>query len=170
MEFIQNIMKLFFKTSVYFLFIFSLAFSKSKSTYSSLHDTWRSKNDSKYRVWFQDWSGYTRLFLTINEDTISVEPNKYAAVNRKKPYLFPKAYNKIIKRQLIGNIEWNGEVSWSEGHVNTFKYIEDRSNPKSKLPAVFEGLSVKKNGILQLELVSGPDLKYHMELIPTNVE
>lgn len=168
MEFVQIIMKLFFKLSVYFLFIFSLLFPKS--TYSKLHDTWRSKNDSKYKVWFQDWSGYTRLFLTINEDTISVQPSKYATVNRKKPYLSTKPYNKILKRQLIGNIEWNGEVSWSEGHVNTFKYIVDRSNPKLKLPAVFEGLSVKENGILRLELVSGPDLKYYMELISTNVE
>ena len=168
MEFVQIIVKLFFKISVYFLFIYGLLFSKS--TYSSLNDTWRSKNDSKYRVWFQDWSGYTRLFLTINEDTISVEPSKYSTVDRKKPYLSPKPYNKILKRQLIGNIEWYGEVSWSEGHVNTFQYIVDRSNPKLKLPAVFEGLSVKENGTLRLELVSGSDLKYHMELIPTNVE
>ena len=59
---------------------------------------------------------------------------------------------------------------WNDGHVNTFKYIVDRSNPKSSLPIVFEGLSVKENGVLRLELVSGPDLKYHMELIPTSVE
>ena len=163
-------MKLFFKTSVCFLFILSILFSKSKSSYSSIHDTWRSKTDSRYKVWFQDWSSYTRLFLTINEDTISVQPNKYAAVNRKKPYLFPKPYKKVLKRQLIGNIEWNDKPLWNDGHVNTFKYIVDRSNPKSSLPIVFEGLSVKDNGVLRLELVSGPDLKYHMELIPTSVE
>jgi len=164
-------MKIFLKTPVYLLFIFSLLLSKTESTSSNIHDTWRSKDDSKYRVWFQNWSEYTRLFLTINEDTITVEPNKYAAVNKKKPYLFPKPYKKVYKRQLIGNIEWNEkDVSWRDGYVNTFKYIVDRSNPKLKLPVVFEGLSVIENGVLRLELISGPDLKYNMELIPTHVE
>ena len=63
-------------------------FPKSYSTESELNNTWRSENDSKYRVWFQNWSGYTRLFVTINEDTLSVEANKYAVTNKEKPYLF----------------------------------------------------------------------------------
>ncbi len=152
------------------VFVFSIIFSKTVPNDQSLHDTWRSKDNSKYRVWFQNWSGYTRLFLTINEDTLSVEPNKYAAMNRKKPYLFPKKYEKVFKRQIIGNIEWNGDVSWEEGHINTFSYTVDRSNPKLKLPLTFEGLTVKENGILKLELTSDPGLKYNMELVPTYIK
>lgn len=172
MEIIQIIMKLLIKPSIFLLFLISISFSKSKSQYSSLHDTWRSTNGSKYRVWFQDWSEYTRLFITINEDTLSVLPNKYAAVNRKKPHLYPKPYNKILKRQIIGNIEWDDveNVSWKEGDVNTFRYIVDRSNPKSKLPILYQGKSVKKDGVLQLELFSNSEPKYFMELIPTSVE
>ena len=145
-------------------------FPKSYSTESELNNTWRSENDSKYRVWFQNWSGYTRLFVTINEDTLSVEANKYAVTNKEKPYLFPATFSQILKRQIIGNIDWEDNISWEDGHVNTFTYIVDRSNPKIALPVKFEGIAVLENGKLRLELISSRDLKYHMQLVPTSVE
>ena len=162
-------MKLILRIFTYLTLVASI-FPKSYSTESELNNTWRSENDSKYRVWFQNWSGYTRLFVTINEDTLSVEANKYAVTNKEKPYLFPATYNKIIKRQIIGNIYWDDNLSWEDGHVNTFTYIVDRSNPKISLPVKFEGIAVLENEKLRLELISNRDFKYHMQLVPTLVE
>ena len=162
-------MKFTLSLFTYFTLI-ALVFPKSYSGEGTLNDTWRSENDSKYRVWFQNWSGYTRLFITINEDTLSVEANKYAVANREKPYLFPATYNKILKRQIIGNIEWNDNLSWEDGHVNTFTYVVDRSNPKLSLPFNFEGIAVLENDKLRLELISNRDFKYHMQLVSTSVE
>tara|TARA_B100000768_G_scaffold162829_1_gene163689 strand:- start:16 stop:504 length:489 start_codon:yes stop_codon:yes gene_type:complete len=157
------------KIFTYFILIAQI-FPKSYSGEGALNDTWRSENDSRYRVWFQNWSGYTRLFITINEDTLSVEANKYAVTNKEKPYLFPASYNKILKRQIIGNIDWDDKISWEDGHINTFTYIVDRSNPKISLPVKFEGIAVLENKKLRLELISNRDLKYHMQLVPTSVE
>ena len=157
------------KIFTYFILIAQI-FPKSYSGEGALNDTWRSENDSRYRVWFQNWSGYTRLFITINEDTLSVEANKYAATNKEKPYLFPASYNKILKRQIIGNIDWDDKISWEDGHINTFTYVVDRSNPKISLPVKFEGIAVLENKKLRLELISNRDLKYHMQLVPTSVE
>ena len=162
-------MKLILRIFTYLTLVASI-FPKSYSTESELNNTWRSENDSKYRVWFQNWSGYTRLFVTINEDTLSVEANKYAVTNKEKPYLFPATYNKILKRQIIGNIYWDDNLSWEDGHVNTFTYIVDRSNPKISLPVKFEGIAVLENEKLRLELISNRDFKYHMQLVPTSVE
>ena len=162
-------MKLILRIFTYLTLVASV-FPKSYSTESELNNTWRSENDSKYRVWFQNWSGYTRLFVTINEDTLSVEANKYAVTNKEKPYLFPATYNKILKRQIIGNIYWDDNLSWEDGHVNTFTYIVDRSNPKISLPVKFEGIAVLENEKLRLELISNRDFKYHMQLVPTLVE
>ncbi len=157
------------KIFTYFILIAQI-FPKSYSGEGALNDTWRSENDSRYRVWFQNWSGYTRLFITINEDTLSVEANKYAVTNKEKPYLFPASYNKILKRQIIGNIDWDDKISWEDGHINTFTYVVDRSNPKISLPVKFEGIAVLENKKLRLELISNRDLKYHMQLVPTSVE
>lgn len=157
------------KIFIYFILIAQI-FPKSYSGEGALNDTWRSENDSRYRVWFQNWSGYTRLFITINEDTLSVEANKYAVTNKEKPYLFPASYNKILKRQIIGNIDWDDKISWEDGHINTFTYVVDRSNPKISLPVKFEGIAVLENKKLRLELISNRDLKYHMQLVPTSVE
>ena len=162
-------MKYIFNLFIYFTLI-ALIYPKSYSGEGTLSDTWRSENDSKYRVWFQNWSGYTRLFITINEDTLSVEANKYAVTSKEKPYLFPATYNKILKRQIIGNIEWNDNLSWEDGHVNTFTYVVDRSNPKISLPINFEGIAVLENNKLRLELISNRDFKYHMQLVSTSVE
>jgi hypothetical protein len=162
-------MTLILKIFTYFILIAQI-FPKSYSGEGALNDTWRSENDSRYRVWFQNWSGYTRLFITINEDTLSVEANKYAVTNKEKPYLFPASYNKILKRQIIGNIDWDDKISWEDGHINTFTYLVDRSNPKISLPVKFEGIAVLENKKLRLELISNRDLKYHMQLVPTSVE
>ena len=162
-------MKLILRIFTYLTLVASV-FPKSYSTESELNNTWRSENDSKYRVWFQNWSGYTRLFVTINEDTLSVEANKYAVTNKEKPYLFPATYNKILKRQIIGNIYWDDNLSWENGNINTFTYIVDRSNPQISLPVKFEGIAVKENEKLRLELISNRDFKYHMQLVPTLVE
>jgi len=89
---------------------------------------------------------------------------------KEKPFLFPKPYEQIFKKQLIGNIIWDSDVSWEEGNVNTFTYIVDRANPKISLPEQFEGLSVIEKGQLRLELISGPEKKHHMILKPTFIE
>jgi len=170
MEFIQKVMKKLYKTIIFLSISGAFLFSKSVGDSESLHETWKSVNNSKYKVWFQNWSGYTRLFLTINEDTLTIEPNKYATQKKAKPYLFPKPYEQIFKKQLIGNIIWDSDASWEEGNVNTFTYIVDRANPKIRLPEQFEGLSVIENGQLRLELISGPEKKHHMILKPTFIE
>ena len=162
-------MRLTLKIFTYLIFIVQI-FSKPESGEGVLNDTWRSENNSKYKVWFQNWSSYTRLFITINEDTLSVQANKYAVTNKEKPYLFPATYNKILKRQIIGNIYWDDNLSWENGNINTFTYIVDRSNPQISLPVKFEGMAVKENEKLRLELISNRDFKYHMQLVPTSVE
>ena len=162
-------MRLTLKIFTYLIFIVQI-FSKPESGEGVLNDTWRSENNSKYKVWFQNWSSYTRLFITINEDTLSVQANKYAVTNKEKPYLFPATFSQILKRQIIGNIDWEDNISWEDGHLNTFTYIVDRSNPKIALPVKFEGIAVLENGKLRLELISSRDLKYHMQLVPTSVE
>ena len=172
MEFVQNNMKSLFKVYFFLFFLITPLVIEAKSSDSALHATWKSVENSKYKVWFQNWSGYTRLFITINEDTISIKPNKYAVQTKTKPYLFPQDYDKVLMRQLIGNIIWdnNNNISWEDGHVNTFTYLVDRSNPKMKLPQKFEGISVIEDGLLRLELISNPDKKYHMSLKPTYVD
>ncbi len=99
---------------------------------------WVSQENSKYQIWFQNWSDYKRLFMSISDDTLKVMPNKYAVLTKGKEYLFPKEYTQILKKQLIGNINWEKTPVWEKNKTNTFKWMVDRANPKINLPVEYQ--------------------------------
>jgi len=140
------------------------------NVYSEFPSRWVSDSGSKYQVWFQDWSDYTRLFIKINEDTIMVFPNKYAAVIKGKDYLFPKEYEQVMQKQLIGNIEWINKPIWNQGHKNSFNWLVDRSNPKIKLPVIFkcEATLVDKKK-LNLKVFNSENIVFEMNLKPIKI-
>ena len=154
---------------ILFLFI-GCSNSNQQNVYSEFPSRWVSDLGSKYHVWFQDWSDYTRLFIKINEDTVIVSPNKYAAVTEGKDYLFPKEYEQIIQQQLIGNIEWVNKPIWNNGHKNSFNWLVDRSNPKIELPVEFkcEAVLLDKDK-LNLKIFNSENIIFEMNLKPTKV-
>ena len=54
------------KTSILILMLFTLftgcSNSDTDTSYPEFPSRWTSNNGSKYHVWFQDWSDYTRMF------------------------------------------------------------------------------------------------------------
>ena len=162
------------KTSILTLMIFTLftgcSNSDTDTSYPEFPSRWTSNNGSKYHVWFQDWSDYTRMFLKINSDTVLVEPNKYAAVAKGKNYLFPKEYKQISYKQLIGNIDWKGLPKWDKGSTNSFKWLVDRSNPKIKLPQAYLCEATMSNdNNLNLKILNGSEILYELDLKPAKV-
>ena len=120
--------------------LISLGYSKAKGGLSLTNLKWVSEGNPKNEVWFQDWSGYVRLFVTTFSDTLEVDPGPYITETKNKPYLTPKSYDLFQRKQLIGNIEWDNDFLW-DGAKNTFTWKVDRSNPKIKLPAFFNGFA-----------------------------
>ena len=90
---------------ILFVLMFSIGFSKSNKGPSLTNLKWISEGSPKSEVWFQDWSGYVRLFVTTFTDTSSVDPGPYITETKNKPYLTPQPYKLVQKNQLIGNIE-----------------------------------------------------------------
>ena len=129
-------MKNYFKSiSIVLITVLITSCSNNQETSNNnFPSRWVSESNSKYQVWFQNWSDYTRLFIKINQDTILVSPNKYATVEKGKEYLFPKDYKQILSKQMIGNIKWINDPIWDTNNLNSFIWIIDRSNPKIKLP------------------------------------
>jgi hypothetical protein len=130
-----------------------------------LEGRWVSKKDGKYQIWFQDWSNYTRLFMSIKSDTLKMMPNKYAALTKGKEYLFPKEYTQVLKNQYIGNISWEDAPNWEKSRNKKFKWEIDRANPKVDLPmnyyceATFDD---KKN--LNLKVTNESKILYDIDL------
>ena len=134
-----------------YIFIFSIVLSKSNDGLSLTNTKWVSQGSPKNEVWFQDWSGYIRLFITTFSDTLSVDPGPYITETKNKPYLTPKPYDLIQREQLIGNIKWAHEFLW-DGQENTFTWYIDRSNPKIQLPKEYMGSAIYENGQLSLHI------------------
>ena len=67
------------------LCLITLGFSKSKGGLSLTSLKWVSEGNPKNEVWFQDWSGYVRLFVTTFSDTLEVDPGPY--ITEKKTSL-----------------------------------------------------------------------------------
>ena len=97
-------------------------------------EKWISSSTPKCEVWFQNWSDYTRLFVTIESETLEVNPSPYVTEKKGKPYLMPKSYDKVQKQQLIGNLYWNENLNWDDGSNIQAVWEVDRANPKISLP------------------------------------
>ena len=152
------------KLIIFFLMI-STGISKSNDGPSLTTTKWISEGSPKHEVWFQDWSGYIRLFVTTFEDTSSVEPGPYITETKNKPYLTPKPYKLVQKNQLIGNIKWDQGFSWN-GEKNTFTWKVDRANPKIKLPDIYTGTVTYEGNNLTLEITKDFQTIYSMVLKP----
>ncbi len=152
---------------ILFIFMFSIGFSKSNKGPSLTNFKWISEGSPKSEVWFQDWSGYVRLFVTTFVDTSSVDPGPYITETKNKPYLTPQPYKLVQKNQLIGNIEWDKGFSW-DGKKNNFTWKVDRANPKIKLPHMYKGVASYEEGRLILEIEKDSQIIYSMVLKPVS--
>ena len=152
---------------IFIILIFSNGFSKSNKGPSLTNNKWISNGSPKSEVWFQDWSGYVRLFLTTFSDTSSVDPGPYITETKNKPYLTPQPYKLIQKNQLIGNVEWDKDFSW-DGKKNNFTWKVDRANPKIKLPDLYKGEASYQEGKLILEIKKDSETIYSMVLKPVS--
>tara|TARA_A100001011_G_C14067983_1_gene738991 strand:- start:281 stop:760 length:480 start_codon:yes stop_codon:yes gene_type:complete len=147
----------------FIILIFSIGFSKSNKEPSLTNNKWISEGSPKREVWFQDWSGYIRLFVTTFSDTSSVDPGPYITETKNKPYLTPHPYKLVQKNQLIGNIEWDQVFSWNGGE-NSFTWKVDRANPKIKLPEMYTGTASYEGNKLILEIKKDAQVIYSMVL------
>ncbi len=152
---------------ILFIFMFSIGFSKSSKGPSLTNFKWISEGSPKSEVWFQDWSGYVRLFVTTFVDTSSVDPGPYITETKNKPYLTPQPYKLVQKNQLIGNIKWDQGFSW-DGKKNPFTWKVDRANPKIKLPDMYKGSASYEEGKLTLEIEKDSQLIFSMVLNPVS--
>ena len=98
--------------SPFFLVLLMSCESENNSTQLLESQKWVSKDRFRTEVWFQDWSNYTRLFIKTFKDTSEVFPSPYVTRTKNKPYLYPKPYMDFEVEQLIGNLEWDSQVSW----------------------------------------------------------
>ena len=155
----------------YKLILLSLSIMMSCTTSTNydenyrLEGRWVSKEDGKYQIWFQDWSDYTRLFISVNSDTLNIMPNKYAAVTKGKKYLFPKEYAQILKNQYIGNINRENTPNWQKSKNKKFTWEVDRANPKVGLPINYNcEASFKDPKNLNLKVINGSEVVYDIDL------
>ena len=142
-----------------FLFLLLMSCESENNSAQLLEShKWVSKDRFRTEVWFQDWSSYTRLFIKTFKDTSEISPSPYVTRTKNKPYLYPKPYMDFEIEQLIGNLEWDGDVSWKNGHENTFLWEVDRSNPKKLLPIKYNGTATIVNGRLSLKVKESDSL------------
>jgi len=59
---------------ILYILMFSIGLSKSNNGHSLTNLKWVSEGSPKNEVWFQNWSGYTRLFITTFSDTLYIDP------------------------------------------------------------------------------------------------
>ena len=116
-------------------------------------EKWISTSTPKCEVWFQNWSDYTRLFVTIESETLEVKPSPYVTEKKGKPYLMPKSYDKVQKQQLIGNLYWDENLNWGDGSNIQAIWEVDRANPKISLPKEY-GVNVTIAGDVLKMLIS----------------
>jgi len=152
---------------IFIILMFSIGFSKSNKGPSLTNNKWISNGSPKSEVWFQDWSGYVRLFVTTFSDTSSVDPGPYITETKNKPYLTPQPYKLIQKNQLIGNVEWEKDFLW-DGKKNNFTWKVDRANPKIKLPDLYKGEASYQEGKLILEIKKDSETIYSLVLKPVS--
>ena len=152
---------------ILYILMFSIGLSKSNNGHSLTNLKWVSEGSPKNEVWFQNWSGYTRLFITTFSDTLYIDPGPYVTETKNKPYLRPLAYDLVYKNQLIGNIVWDQGSSWN-GDKNSFTWEIDRANPKIKLPKFYRGFAIYENGQLLLEIKTDSQIIFTMVLNPVS--
>ena len=152
---------------ILYILLFSIGLSKSNNEHFLTNLKWVSEGSPKNEVWFQNWSGYTRLFITTFSDTLYIDPGPYVTEIKNKPYLRPRAYDLIHKNQLIGNIVWDQGFSWN-GDKNSFTWEIDRANPKIKLPKFYRGFAIYENGQLLLEIKTDSQIIFTMVLNPVS--
>ena len=152
--------------SPFFLVLLMSCESENNSAQLMESQKWVSKDRFRTEVWFQDWSNYTRLFIKTFKDTSEVFPSPYVTRTKNKPYLYPKPYMDFEVEQLIGNLEWDSQVSWENGHENMFSWKVDRSNPKKLLPIKYNGTATIVNGRLSLKVKDSDSLAFDVMLYP----
>ena len=161
-------MKKYIKYKLILLLLSIMMSCTSSTNYDEnyrLEGRWVSKKDGKYHIWFQDWSDYTRLFMSINSDTLNIAPNKYAAVTKGKKYLFPKEYTQILKNQYIGNINRENTPNRQKSKSKKFRWDVDRANPKVDLPINYNcEASFKDPKNLNLKVINGSKIVYDIDL------
>ena len=151
------------------ILIFSSCSTSEEESYQNFTPRWTSDDNRHYSVWFQDWSDYTRLVVIEDQDTVKVEPGKYAVRIQKKPYLYPREYNIVTKNQMIGNIEWLNPPDWSNKVLNSFNWKVDRANPKINLPKDFNGTAEMVDGKLHLSIFENSNQIFDLFLRPLNI-
>tara|TARA_B100001175_G_C19463856_1_gene617968 strand:- start:942 stop:1424 length:483 start_codon:yes stop_codon:yes gene_type:complete len=131
-------------------------------------EKWISRSTPKCEVWFQNWSNYTRLFITIESDTFEVNPSPYVTEKKGKPYLMPKSYNKVQKQQLIGNLYWDENLNWDDGSNIQAIWEVDRANPKILLPKKY-GIDFSiSDDILKMLIMNEADTLISVDLDKLN--
>ena len=144
--------------------------SPSKTEYSEgIPPRWTSSDNGHYSVWFQDWSDYTRLVIINSQDTLKIEPSKYAVRTQNKPYLYPKGFDLVTKKQMIGNIEWSESPKWDNEIVNSFIWKVDRANPKINLPKILNGNGSIIDGELHLNVFDNSNQLFSVTLRPLTI-
>ena len=129
-----------------------------------LAEKWVSASNPKCKIWFQNWGDYQRLFMVINSDTMEIKPSPYVTEKKDKPYLTPKPYNKVSKKQLKGNIYWNSVPKWEPGTVYNARWEIDRANPKINLPQSYDIEFLLNENTLKMKLIEDSQLYQSFDL------
>jgi len=159
------------KYTTYLGLIFSIIFFQGCSTNQddgilNISEKWTSTTSPRCELWFQNWGDYQRLLMVINSDPIRVSPSPYVTDKKNKPYLKPKEYEKIEKQQLKGNLYWQEKPKWEKGKSYNARWEVDRSNPKIKLPRLFDIEASYVDGNLVINVSEGYEPFIGMELTP----
>ena len=131
-------------------------------------EKWISTSTPKCEVWFQNWSDYTRLFVTIESETLEVNPSPYVTEKKGKPYLMPKSYDKVQKQQLIGNLYWDENLNWDDGSNIKAMWEVDRANPKISLPKKYGVNLTISDDILKMLISNKADTLISVDLKKLN--
>ena len=148
------------------LLLISCSSKEDETSGSMLDKKWITLENPRVELWFQNWSGYERLFLKISSDTTTIKPSMYVTRKSNKPYLYPKEFNRIEYTQLIGNITWNNKISWDNGYKNSFTWLIDRSNPKITLPVLYKGSVTYIDNVLILSIYNDSEMIFSYSFHP----
>jgi len=125
------------------------------------HTVWDSEesNIGNAKIWFQDWSNYERLHIRSVKDSFNFEPHPYAVTTFEKKYKNAIPYKGSNYIQLLGNIDWEKNQNWEEGHINNFNWLVDRDQNWTYRNKTLSGSAMIDSGKLHLTI------RYENELI-----
>ena len=103
------------------------------------------------KVWFQNWSDYTRLQISSVTDSSILDPHPYAVTTFQEKYKNPIAHSIANHVLLIGNIYWkNDQQNWENEYENSFDWIIDRDQNWTYWNKTLNGTATLKSGDLDL--------------------